>query len=55
MLIIVADETNKKRGGRSRPFALPAAPERHGPYNVKPNVTLMKTPICSRVTGCVGQ
>ena len=26
-----------------------------GPYRVKPNVALMKTPICSRVTGCAGQ
>ena len=23
----------------------------HGPYSVNPNVTLMNTPICSRVTG----
>ena len=27
----------------------------YGPYNVSPNVTLMKTPICSRVTAPVGQ
>ena len=27
----------------------------YGPYRVKPNVPLMKTPIWSRVTGWVGQ
>ena len=27
----------------------------YGPYSVRPNVTLMKTPICSRVTAAAGQ
>ena len=27
----------------------------YNPYSVRPNVTLMNTPICSRVTGLAGQ
>ena len=51
-------------GGDTTPFAWRASRSRratvrtarsYGPYRVKPNVPLMKTPIWSRVTGEVGQ
>ena len=39
--------TRALRPGRPRPA--------YGPYSVRPNAALMNTPICSRVTGAVGQ
>ena len=44
-----------KKRAALRPPSLETSGRAYGPYSVSPNVTLMNTPICSRVTGWVGQ
>jgi hypothetical protein len=52
----LVDEAARAAGlpGRGAPAARTASTA-YGPYSAKPNVTLMKTAICARLTAASGQ